>query len=372
MKRTLLLLLPALLILPASGQVAARLVGTVTDTTGAALEDINVFIASSMRGTTTNEEGHYEINAVPLGTLRLFVSAIGYESQHVDVFVREARTYEFDFQLVEATYELGAITVTTDNRRWQRQLERFERIFIGETPYARATTITNAEVLDFTGRGGEFRAQASVPLIIDNAALGYRLTYYLNEFVAEPTSWRWDGEPLFEPLEPDSPEQAARWNARRDSAFYGSFRHFLLAVINDQVAGEGFEMYSRPSAGPPQGQGIGRPGGGLLRGNERFPMEASEIINPGDTPNERILDFEGFIEIVYTRELEDRAFLDLSQSGRRRPRFQTSVIKLDRGPTVIDTKGDQFDPYGVTFYGGYFGYERIANALPKEYRPWNN
>ena len=370
MKHLSCLLLLCLLALPSAAQVAAHLVGSVTDTTGAALEDINVFIASSMQGTTTNEVGRYELEGVPLGALRLVVSAIGYEPQHVDVFLREARTYDFDFQLVQATYEIGEITVVADNSRWQRQFERFTRIFIGETPYAILTTITNSGVLDFTGRRGEFRAQASEPLIIENKALGYRVTYYLNEFVAEPTSWRWDGEPLFEPLEPESPEQAARWNARRDSAFFGSFRHFLLAAINDQLAGEGFEMYARPSTGP--NQGIGRQNAGLLRGNERFPVTASEIVKPGETPNERILDFEGFVEIVYTRELEDQAYLRVSQSGRRRPRFQTSVIRLDRGPTVIDTKGDTLDPYGVTFYGGYFGYERIANAIPKEYRPWNN
>ena len=369
-KRTYVLLLLTLLALPSSAQVTARLIGTVTDSTGAVLRDINVFIASSMQGTTTDAVGRYELGAVPLGTLRLYVSAIGYESQYQDIFVRNAQTYTINFQLVQTTYQLGELTVTADNRRWRRQFERFRRLFIGETAYAGETTITNAEVLDFSGRGRVFRAQAREPLVIENNALGYRLTYYLREFIAEPTSWRWDGEPLFEPLKPDSPEQAAQWNARRDSAFFGSFRHFLLAVINDQATSEGFELFSRPAAGPQQN--ASSQGGGLLRGKGRFPVAASEILKPGATSRERILDFQGFIEIVYTRELEDQAFLDTTQPERRRARFQTSVIKLDRGPTIIDTKGDPLDPYGVTFYGGYFAYERIANMLPKEYRPWND
>ncbi len=354
----------------AQAQVAARIIGTVTDTTGTPLEDINVFVASSMQGTVTDSRGQFELVGLPLGSLRLYVSAIGYEPQHEDVFLREARTHVHDFALVPATYEIGEITVTADNRRWQRQFERFKRLFIGETPFADQTTITNSGVLDFSAQGGEFRAQASEPLIIENKALGYRLTYFLNEFVAEPTSWRWDGEPLYEPLEPESPEQAALWNARRDSTFYGSFRHFLLAVINDQVGEQGFEMYSRPASGM-SGPGAGIGGGGRLSGNQRFPIRASEILKPGESENERILDFEGFIDVVYTRELEERAFLALQQPPRRRPRFQTSPIKLDRGATIIDLKGDTLDPYGVTFYGGYFGYERIANQLPKEYRPWH-
>lgn len=354
----------------AQAQLAARIAGTVTDTTGAPLENINVFVASSMQGTVTDGNGRFEIGGLPLGSLRLYVSAVGYEAQHEDIFLREARTHVRDFALVPSTYQIGEITVTADNRRWRRQFERFTRIFIGESPYASQTTITNSGVLDFTAKGGEFRAQASEPLIIENKALGYRLTYFLNEFVAEPTSWRWDGEPLYEPLEPESPEQAALWNARRDSAFYGSFRHFLLAVINDQVNEQGFEMYSRPASGPGrQGAGVGR--GSPLSNNQRFPIRANEILKPGESENERILDFEGFVDVVYTRELEERAYLALQQPPRRRPRFQTSPVKLDRGPTIIDLKGDTLDPYGVTFYGGYFGYERIANQLPREYRPWH-
>ena len=361
----------------ASAQIAATFTGRVTDTNGDPLTDVNVFIAASMIGAVTDENGRFEIRGIPLGTLRLYVSRIGYESVYEDIFVRGAESYSFNFTLKEAVYELGELTVTEDNRRWQQQLERFTRLFIGETAWARRTTIMNPEVLDFSDRRGESRAQASEPLIIENRALGYKLTYFLNEFVAHPTGWRWDGEPLFQPLEPESPEEAAMWNARRDSAFFGSFRHFLLAVINDQVEGEGFKIYSRddPRSTP---LGAGSLGGalrssgvpGLLQGNQRFSLFAADIMKPGEAAIERILDFEGFVEIVYTREVEDKAYLRLEGKPFQRPKFQTSMIKLDKGPTIVDLKGDTLDPYGVTFYGGYFGYERVANQMPKEYRPW--
>ncbi len=352
----------------AGAQTAATITGTVTDTTGMPIADVNVFIASSMAGTTTNNDGNYTLRGIPLGTLRLVVSRTGYEPSHVDLFLREARVYTQDFQITEKIYELGSITVTSNNRRWQRQLERFTEIFIGVSPNAQQTVITNPEVLDFSGRGGEFRAQANEPLVIENRGLGYKLTYFLEEFVAEPNSWRWDGEPLFEPLNPSSPEEAARWSARRDSAFYGSFRHFLLAVLNDQVDEQGFKIYSKPGSNQRM---IDPRGGAAARQENRFPLKASEIIRPGENDDERILDFKGYIDIVYTHELESQAYLQLQRRGRSRPRYQTSTIRLDRGPTVVDLKGDPLDPYGVTFYGGYFGYERTADAMPKEFRPWN-
>ena len=361
MKRVFCLSLLLLAVTGSSAQIAATLTGTVTDTTGAPLANVSVFIASSTMGTVTGDDGLYVLPGVPLGTLRLYASSVGYEPQFVDMFIRDASVIEHDFVLRQAIYELGAVTVNADNKRWQRQLERFTRIFVGESPNADETTILNPEVLDFSGRGGEFRAQASEPLIIENRALGYRITYYLNEFIAEPSSWRWDGEPLYESLQPGTPEEAARWNAKRDSTFYGSFRHFLLAVINDKVEEHGFKIYAT-------GRRNRFSSGSALPGGTRMELKAADILHPGEAPDERVLDFEGMIEVVYTRELESRAYLR-EQMLRRRPKFQTSPIKLDRGPTIVDLKGDTLDPYGVTFYGGYFAYERIADDVPKEYRP---
>jgi len=347
-------------------QVSATITGTVTDSTGMPIPEANVFIASSMVGTTTDGGGQYRLSGIPLGTLRLVVSRIGYEPSHVDLFLRDAQVYTQNFQIKEKIYELGEVTVASDNRRWQRQLERFTTIFIGESPNAQNTAIINPQVLDFSARGGDFRAQASEPLIIENRGLGYKLTYFLNEFIAEPNSWRWDGEPLFETLTPTTPEEASQWNARRDSAFYGSFRHFLLSVINDQVENQGFKIYSRPGSN----QMMRDPRGGASESqNNRFPIQASEILQPGNNDDERILDFEGFIDIVYTLEVESSAYLKLQRRARH-ARFQTSTIRLDRGPTIVDLKGDTLDPYGVTFYGGYFAYERTGDQIPKEYRPW--
>ena len=361
MKKLLCATFLILVAYPSIGQVAATLTGTVTDTTGAPIENVGVFIASSTMGTVTGEDGVYMITGVPLGTLRLYASSVGYEPAFVDMFIRDAQVIEHDFVLKEKIYELGPITVNADNRRWQRQLERFTRIFIGESPNAGQTTILNPEVLDFSGRGGEFRAQASEPLIIENQALGYRITYYLNEFVTQPNRWRWDGEPLYEPLSPDSPEQIARWNAKRDSIFYGSFRHFLLSLVNDQLDEQGFKIYasserSRFSSGS------------IMPSGTRMELRASDILKPGEAADERILDFEGIVEVVFTRETESRDYLR-HEGLRRRPRYQTSPIRLERGPAIIDMKGDTLDPYGVTFYGGYFAYERIADDVPKEYRP---
>lgn len=361
MARLLLFLVFLLPVGGAAGQSA--LTGSVTDAeTGMPLRDAHVFIAVSMNGSVTDSDGRYRLDDVPLGTQRLYVSIVGYEPQALDVFIRESGEHTFDFELAPSVIELGEVEITGErDERWQRQLEKFVRLFIGETPNAADTEIVNPEVLDFTDRMGRFTARAAETLVIENRALGYRIQYFLTEFEATSNRVRWDGEPLYEEMSPSSPEDAARWQKNRAEAFNGSFRHFMLAVLEGRVEDQGFQLYQRPIAR----QGIGiEP----TPANNRFPLDASELLQPGDDDQQRILAFHGFLEMVYTGELEDEAYLAW-RGERGRSRYRTSMLLLEEGPTIVDLKGDVLDPYGVTQFG-YLAFERVADDVPREYRPW--
>ncbi len=359
----------ALLVAPAFAQQPyATLTGTVVDAeTGEPLPGANVFIAVSMIGTTTDNEGRYRLEPVPLGGHRLYVSMIGYEPAAVDLNLREARVYPNDFKLKGTILEIGEITVEAKgDKNWKKRLEKFTRLFIGETPNSEQTKILNPEVLDFEDKMGHFEARAAEPLVIENKALGYRIKYFLKDFVAEASRTRYDGEPLYEEMEPENEAQAALWEENRRKAFLGSFRHFLLALLAGRTEKQGFMTYNRPTLG----KGPGTGGGASLRGNERYPLDPNTLLRDGEVATEKILDFEGFVEIIFMGETEDEAFLAWQkQTGMgRKPKYQTSWINLERGPTTIDYKGDVIDPYGVTLYG-YLAFERVGDELPKEYRP---
>jgi hypothetical protein len=316
-----------------------------------------------MNGSVTDDSGIYRLESVPLGAHRLYVSIIGYEPMALDVFLHEAHVHTFDFSLERAVVEIGEVEVTAErDERWQRRLEKFIRLFIGESPNAAHTEILNPEVLDFTDTMGRFTAKASETLVIENRALGYRIHYYLKEFSATPTRTMYDGEPLFEEMEPSSVEEQGSWQQNRSEAFNGSFRHFMLALISDRVEESGFITYHRP----PSRENLS---GSATPSGQRFPLEPASILKEGDSEQERILDFHGFVEIVYTPEVEDESYL--AWQGRRgRPKYRSSMILVENGPTVVDLKGDALDPYGVTFYG-YLAFERVADDVPMEYRPWH-
>lgn len=350
--------------------VRVTLSGSVLDAeAGVPLTGAHVFIASSMIGTTTDRDGAYVLTGVPLGAHRLYVSMLGFEDDFVDILLRSDEAQRFDFRLEPAVLDVGEIVIEAErDRRWARRLERFTREFIGETPNSELTTITNPEVLDFEDTRGTFKAVASAPLIIENRALGYRIQYFLSDFESTPGRVRYDGEGLYEELEPEHAEEARNWEMKRRDAFIGSFRHFMLALIAGRSEAQGFRTYSRPSAGSGRGDAFAA---ASRIANQRFPIEPDGLLSPGEAPSEYILDFEGHLEIVFMGEQEDPAYLDWSMRPERsNPRFQTSWTFLDHGPAVVDYKGDTLDPYAVVFMG-YWAFERVADDPPKEYRPGN-
>jgi len=354
----------------------ASLVGTVTDAeTGAALASVNVFIATSTRGTTTDADGRFRLTGVPLGAQRLYVSRVGYEPYAENLNLREARPYVFDIALSPSTTELPEVVVEAErDEKWRERYERFVRAFIGETPNAERTEILNPEVLSFEGGLGRLRATAAEPLRIVNRGLGYRVEYHLRDFLLRPTRTQYDGEPLFETLE-GSPEEEARWAAARREAFLGSFHHLMLSMLAGRTEEQGFRLFLRPtSPGPAGGAPTVRGASTPLLTGQRFPTTTDEILTAGETAGEHTLDVQGMAEVLYLGEMESEAYkawrAAYARDGlrRRAPRVQTSQFWLERGPATIDYKGDVVDPYGVTV-SGYYAFERVADQLPKEYRP---
>ncbi|MEQ9104306.1 MAG: carboxypeptidase-like regulatory domain-containing protein [Rhodothermales bacterium] len=363
----LLLLGLALSMLPpdlrAQSPPRAELRGTVIDAeSGLPLVGAHVFIAGSMAGTVTDRQGRYMLSGLPAGAHRLYVSMLGYQPDFRDILIRSVQVLTFDFELSEVVLDAGEIVVEAErDDKWLSRLERFTRAFIGETPNAQQTTIVNPEVLDFEEHRGTFRATAQAPIIIENLALGYRIQYFLSDFAITPTRVQYDGEPLFEQMQTDNPEQARLWDENRRVAFMGSFRHFALALLAGRVEAQGFKTWSRPTAG---GQGI--------QGDTRFPLDPASLITPGDSPGEYHLHFEGAVEIAFMGEMEHPEYLSQgnpgARDGRRRPSFQTSWLTMEDGPTVMDYKGDILNPYGITFRG-YLAWQRVADEVPREYRP---
>lgn len=346
---------------PATGQGNATITGAVMDAeTEAPLEGAHVFISHSMTGTTTNEDGSFRLTDVPPGTKRLYVSMLGYENQALDLPPQQESPLTFTFRLESEVIEVDPISVTAErDEEWYERLRRFERLFIGESKRAEQCTLLNPEALRFeTKWWGKFEASAQEPLVIENRALGYRLTYFLEEFEVRGDIVRWDGEPLFHPLSPEDSAEARRWRKHRRDAYRGSIRHFLRALLEDRVEEEQFDMYRLPRASAFRS----------VHRADRLPVNRSRLLDPGpDSTYE--FNVRGRLEVIYRGQPESDAYLKWADAEHRGPRdAQTSQIELNERPIHIDPYGEIVEPYGATLYQYFAFTRRMAELLPREYR----
>lgn len=359
--------------LPALAQIQprARIGGTVTDVdTGEPLPSVHVFISKSMIGAVTDVDGHY-LMTLPLGAHRIVVSMVGFVSQTHDVMVREPRQYALDFTLREEIIPVGEVIVLAErDEKWDDYLKRFTSQFIGETDFSRDIRIVNPEVLDFREEDGRFIAETDVPIFLVNRAVGYRIEHHLHKFFQEGDETWQDGESFFEELEPSDAKESERWARNREEAFHGSAQHFFLSLVRKSTLDEGFVVFAVEDPVPvgesdPYVQNQAAP----FR-KPHFAVNPAIYLSDGQTEREFTLDFNNYLEVVYTREPEDGAYgkwQRIYHSGEARP-FQHSWIRLQSGPVTLDNNGNVVNPYGIAYFG-YMAFERLADLLPKEYRP---
>ncbi|NQV72354.1 carboxypeptidase-like regulatory domain-containing protein [bacterium] len=349
----------------------ARIEGVVLQSgSSVPISDVHIFISRSSIGTTSTSAGTYNLT-LPVGAHRIVVSRVGFQTQVHDVMIRESRAYSLNFELDEEVLEMEGLTISAvRNRNWDKQLDRFKEAFLGLTENADSTFILNAEILSFKEENGRFTARADAPLQLVNRALGYEIEHHLHHFMIQGDETWQDGESAFTPLKPTSEQELAYWEGNRMKAYLGSSGHFFQSVVNNMSRQEGFQAYL---VGDPINVGNAR------QSSQNFaaPMQQPEFaVNPyvlletGQSNNEHSLSFAKFMLIVFTRERESEQYAQWQKvyhSGEARD-LQYSWVTLRDGVATLDSQGNVLDPYAFSFFG-YMSFERLADLMPKEYRP---
>ena len=133
-----LLLMVPLTVLGQSGTIT----GQVTDSNGDVLPGANVVIQDLTLGSSTNNNGEYTIDSVPVGTHTVEASFIGFLPVTQEATVAAGQTVTLDFQLLDDAVLLDAVVVTGTRTR-------------GRTAMQSATPIDKLEAkeLDRQGNG---------------------------------------------------------------------------------------------------------------------------------------------------------------------------------------------------------------------------
>jgi hypothetical protein len=315
----------------------------VDDSTRAPIPLANVFISNSTIGTGTDSNGRFKLREVPLGSQQVVASIVGYLPGSVMVLLGDSTTRTVEIRLKARPVQMPAVEIEArDPAEWRENLKRFLKTFFGSTTNSSKCKLLNPEVLDFLQEVEPFVATAREPLEIDNRALGYHIRCVLVHFSESREIFQFIGLTAYSNLRPRDQTEAEQWKSNRRDAFYGSKRHFLLALLKKNTREEGFEVnrvrkdFVRNA----------------LRRAAGSDVNPDTLLTPGEFSFQKKLSFADLLQVVYTR----------------RDAPQISLIEMGRPQTVVYANGQTEDPLGLWTYG-YWSSQRFADLLPLDYEP---
>jgi len=308
---------------------------------------VNVFIANTTIGTTTNENGFYLLENVNLGNNNLVISMMGFEVESREIFFSQSSTRTLNFQLRSKILKMPSVEIEAmDAKEWRRNLKIFKREFLGQSNNAEKCEILNPEILNFRfeKESGILNAFADEPLVIMNNALGYKIYVILSSFVLSGESCQYIIMPHYEKLLPKDEKEENNWRKNRIKAYNGSFRHFVVALTSAEIREHGFALW------------------GITDSRERieYPLNDPESINnlmtPGDFEFEIKLHCEDLLRVEYLLESNEFSKSDI----------QVSYLELKKDTVTVSQFG-YVTEYNSIFRSGRWYYDRMSDALPNNY-----
>lgn len=364
----------------------------------------NVFIDNSILGVPTEVDGTFELKQIPEGTFDLVISYLGYEPKMIPYrFDPENPDKELIIELTVDPKQLESVIVKYEKpkkreRRDRKLLQRFVTEFLGQGDNSKKCSIVNPQdfqVVELTSPNS-YKVTADKPVYIENRALGYRVTFYLDEFTFLNGAQSTKGKAMFEELEPKSRKQNQQWDNAREKAYRGSLPHFLNSLIEDNLEEEGFQINTVQFDSVTSEYFSTTHYGANLE--EVLSLEKIE------GTNKYLLKTNSDIEVTYKNEFEDSDYVKRFRSKSKHltykytdrktisrvklgdnqslnsdlnnfeisslQLFQTSVILFNKRETIIDYPGNFTDENDVR-YLGWWNWGGVSEILPFYYDPDN-
>lgn len=281
-----------------------------------------VYFAGTFLGTTSDQDGNFQIDVTSFVSMPLTISAIGYYSYTLSDLSMGGPVV---ILLTPKVYEIGEVEVDGNEiaRRRRANLKAFRKEFLGQSPNARKCEILNEEVISFFQNSSRdtLRAFAMEPIQIRNKALAYKVIYYLDqfEFNKRTKSLYFSGSILFS--EDDSTYRRSTANKRKRT-YVGSRMHFFRALW-------AYDLYSTKFT---------------IQNIDTDPLSSNDIVllSPTDT---KFLVYPESLVILYAGKWSQINF---------------------KSKYVYFARDGYFDPKGIG-WEGELGKKRIGDSLPYEY-----
>jgi len=291
-----------------------------------------VYFNGSFVGTYSDNNGYFSLDISNNRSMPMVISALGYYSVTIPDLVPDNyyRVY-----LKPKIFELNEVIVsvkgTARQRRERRSNIRFFRDeFIGTTLNSQKCDILNENelVFKYSANGDTIRAFSMQPLIIENRALGYKISYDLEKFEMSRLKgyFCFYGNIMFlEDLAPGD-KRPQVYEKRRKTAFMGSRMQFIRELWNNNLDSAGFTVSD----------------------SDHKKYSYDDLVYLKDSLN-KYMRRSGLLNIAYYSMV---------------PRTIFTVSK----DSVAFTRNGNFDGTGIE-WAGEMSVPRIADQLPYEYSP---
>lgn len=300
--------------------------GTIFDQqTNNSISFASIYFSGTFDGIISDQDGNFELDITKHASRPLTISAVGYYSYTLTEFLSKEPLVVY---LIPKIYEIKEVAISSKSLSRDRKanLKIFKNAFLGKTKNARKCKIMNEEDITFNyGFDSDtLKAYAREPILIHNGALGYNITYYLDEFeyYKKSGNFFFNGNIIFnEDLISESGQKQSYYRSRK-YAYSGSRMNFFRALWADDLKSTKFSV----------------------KNLENKEYKYKDIVFQSDNYKKFLKD-TGDLHIYYFTKL--------------------TKIKFLKEQVFFDKIGF-FDPLGIN-WEGVMGRKRIADWLPYEY-----
>ncbi|MBA4850059.1 carboxypeptidase-like regulatory domain-containing protein [Emticicia sp. BO119] len=221
--------------------------GKVTDADGIPVESAEVFVNHTENGVSTNKEGRFTLK-VPSALQQLELL-----TYHPKFYVsKEAINAKENSVIHEINLKPDNFSLLGEkNKDYQKNWKIFSRTLLGDptelvgkTQFTESCIISNPEVVSFNyDESKKLTAKADKPLFILNNALGYIMTYKLNQFETDGKESVVKGDKFFKKLTPVNEKQDLLWKKNQQKIYQESLKYFLISLSQNRLEENGFKVF---------------------------------------------------------------------------------------------------------------------------------
>lgn len=297
-----------------------------------------VFINNSSLFTKTNEKGEFTLNGIAPGFVDLSIYKDGYQLFKNAIRIQIDKVYKLNLPLTPGEKMPKSAKAKIDDE-YKKNQQWFERGFFGTTPNAASCKIVNLKSINFLRTGDQLKVTASEPIEVENQALGYRITYYLQGFDAGVETVNAQGLVQFDTLSTKDPLQRETWQRNRLKAYWGSERHLFKSLVAGNSRDQGFDLFDESGK----------------------PIRLDSLVSPGKIQDYFKIGFTGKTKVRYQIEEGTSGIQTTDKEG------QISWI-VPNGAIEVSVDGILFNARTANITGR-MSVDKLADMLPLNYVP---